>query len=44
MKRYNTPRLVEVGTISTMTQGNFLGANDGDDTQSVPIGSVGFNL
>jgi hypothetical protein len=44
MKRYNTPRLVEVGTISTTTQGAFVGRNDGDDTESVAIGSVGFNL
>lgn len=44
MKRYNTPTLVEVGTLSTMTQGQLSGTVDGDDGKALPTGSVGFNL
>lgn len=44
MKRYNTPRLVEIGTISTLTQGGLDAKVDGDDGLALPTGSVGFNL
>lgn len=44
MKRYTSPRLVDIGTISTMTQGAFPGFTDGDNTQPRPAGSVGYNL
>lgn len=44
MKRYSSPRLVEIGTINTVTLGRFEGKADGDNTESSFAGSVGFNL
>jgi hypothetical protein len=44
MKRYSSPRLVEIGSISTVTKGPFEGSGDADNLQTVPVGSVGFNL
>ena len=44
MKRYNTPRLIEVGSVNTLTQGVLTGDTDGDNRQAFPSGTVGFNL
>lgn len=44
MKRYSSPTLVEIGPITTVTQGPFEGSGDGDNLKTVAMGSVGFNL
>jgi hypothetical protein len=45
MKSYNTPALVQVGTVVELTQGNFPGTKDASGAEVlVPAGSVGFNL
>lgn len=44
MKRYNTPKLIEIGAVVTFTQGALEGSVDGDNLQPFPAGTLGFNL
>lgn len=44
MKRYSAPTLAEIGPVTTVTKGPFEGSGDSDNLQTVPVGSVGFNL
>jgi hypothetical protein len=45
MKRYTAPTLVALGSVVELTQGSFMGSNDGGGTHEVrAAGSVGFYL